>query len=155
VETRFYTGIHDVSENAFWHSFWTAKLAAMGRRGVQVCTRPVRYRTKTIRLPDGAEYSFRAGEEKGIDVRIALDVIRLATRGNYDVAVIFSQDRDLSEVAQDVRLIAREQRRWLKVACAYPVGPGTHNARGIEGTDWIRIDLATYNACLDPHDYRS
>ena len=26
--------------------------------------------------------------------------------------------------------------------------------RGINGTDWIRIDRATYDACIDPNDYR-
>jgi uncharacterized LabA/DUF88 family protein len=39
------------------------------------------------------------GEEKGIDVRIALDVIAEAHRRAYDVALILSQDQDLSEVA--------------------------------------------------------
>ncbi|MCK4392611.1 hypothetical protein KAX17_06860 [Candidatus Bipolaricaulota bacterium] len=28
------------------------------------------------------------------------------------------------------------------------------NPRGINKTDWIRIDRAIYDACLDPHDYR-
>jgi uncharacterized LabA/DUF88 family protein len=37
-------------------------------------------------------------EEKGIDVRIAIDVIRLAHRNAYDVALLFSQDQDLSEL---------------------------------------------------------
>jgi uncharacterized LabA/DUF88 family protein len=44
-------------------------------------------------------FTFVAGEEKGVDVRIALDVIRLAHRAEYDVALLFSQDQDLSEVA--------------------------------------------------------
>jgi hypothetical protein len=26
--------------------------------------------------------------------------------------------------------------------------------RGINGTDWIKIDRATYDACLDARDYR-
>ena len=35
-------------------------------------------------------------------MRIALDVIRLAHRAEYDVALLFSQDQDLSEVAEEV-----------------------------------------------------
>ena len=44
-------------------------------------------------------------------VRVALDVIALAHRREYDVALVFSQDQDLSEVAEEIRTIAREQRR--------------------------------------------
>jgi uncharacterized LabA/DUF88 family protein len=89
-----------------------------------------------------------------IDVRIAIDVIRLAHHKEYDVALIFSQDQDLSEVAQEIRAIAKEQDRWIKVACAFPMSPTTHNRRGVEKTDWIQIDRATYDACLDRRDYR-
>jgi len=155
AQTRFYTGLHDVSENPFWHSFWISKIAAMRGQGVEVYTRPIRYRNKKIDLPDGTSHSFRTGEEKGIDVRIALDVVRLASDRSYDVGLIFSQDQDFSDVAIDVRAIATAQRRWIKLASAFPVGRGTHFRRGIDRTDWIAIDEATYCACLDPRDHRS
>ena len=47
---RFYTGIPDAADNAHWHRFWTAKLAVMGRQGVVVFSRPLRYRNRTVRL---------------------------------------------------------------------------------------------------------
>ena len=72
--THFYTGIPDASDNAFWNHFWTAKLAAMGRQGVRVFSRPLRYRNQTVRLPMGGTHTFLVGQEKGIDIRIALDV---------------------------------------------------------------------------------
>ena len=154
VQARFYTGIPDRHINPGWHRFWLHKLAAMGRRGVHVFSRPLRYRTRMIRLPDGAAFSFLAGEEKGIDVRLALDAVRMAHRREYDVALVLSQDQDLSEVAAEIRSIAREQRRWIKIASAFPVSPSAPNRRGIDKTDWIRIDRATYDACLDRRDYR-
>src|SRR2546429_198947 len=86
--------------------------------------------------------------------REALDVIRIAHRAEYDVAVILSRDQDLSEVAEEIRAIAREQNRWIKIACAFPSSPTSRNRRGIDKTDWIRIDRATYDACLDRRDYR-
>jgi hypothetical protein len=46
------------------------------------------------------------------------------------------------------------QNRWIKVASAFPSSPTSINRRGIERTDWIRIDRATYDACLDRRDYR-
>jgi hypothetical protein len=97
----------------------------------------------------------RTGEEKGIDVRIALDVIALAHRREYDVALVFSQDQDLSEVADEIRTIAREQQRWIKIASAFPHRPTSRNPRGINKTDWIKIDRKTYDECLDRRDYRA
>jgi hypothetical protein len=153
-QTRFYTGIPDPTDEPFWNAFWSSKLAVMGRQGIHVFSRSLRYRNKTVKLPGGATHTFLAGEEKGIDVRIALDVIGLAHRRGYDVAMIFSQDQDLSEVAQEVRAIAQEQNRWIKVVSAFPFSPTTRNRRGVNKTDWIKIDRATYDACLDRRDYR-
>lgn len=153
-QARFYTGVPDRSDNAFWHDFWNHKLAIMGRRGVRLFSRSLRYRNRRIRLPDGSEQTFLYAEEKGIDVRIAIDVIRMAHHREYDVAVIFSQDQDLSEVADEIRVIASEQDRWIKVASAFPVSPVVPKQRGIDKTDWIPIERNLYDACLDPRDYR-
>jgi len=154
VRTQFYTGVPDPVDDPLKIGFWSAKLAAMGRQGVVVYSRALRYRNKTVRLPDGSIHSFLHGEEKGIDVRIALDVIGMAVRNKYDVAVVFSQDQDLSEVADEIRAIARQQGRWIRIGCAYPMSPTRTNRRGINGTQWIQIDRKTYDACIDPKDYR-
>lgn len=151
---RFYTGVPDESDKPFWHGFWTRKLAVMGRTGVKVYSRPLRYRNKRVLLPDGTEHIYLDGEEKGIDVRIALDIIRLALHREYDVALVFSQDQDLSEVADEIRTIAKEQSRWIKMASAFPISPTTTNKRGIEKTDWCMIDRNLYATCIDQRDYR-
>lgn len=150
----FYTGIPDRVDNAVWNHFWTAKLAVMGTRGIRTFSRSLRYRNQTVRLPGGGTTTILVGEEKGVDVRVALDVVRMARENRYDVAPIFSQDQDLSEAADEVKAISAHQDRWIKVACAFPVSPTTENRRGINGADWIRIDRATYDASLDPNDYR-
>ncbi len=137
VGTRFYTGVPEPAADPFWSGFWRAKTAVMGRQGVFVFTRPI-----------------RRGKEKGIDVRIAIDVIRMAHRGELDVALLFSQDQDLSEVADEIRLISREQDRWLRIVSAFPCSARAENQGGIDRTDWIRIDRATYDRCLDSRDYR-
>lgn len=153
-QVRFYTGIPDASDDPVWNHFWTHKLATMGRQGVVVFSRPLRYRNRTVSLPDGTQHTFLTAEEKGIDVRIALDVISLAHAREYDVALVLSQDQDLSEVAQEIRTIAQEQHRWIKIASAFPLSPTTRNRRGINKTDWIPIDRALYDRCLDARDYR-
>ena len=86
--------------------------------------------------------------------RIALDIVSYALEDCYDVALIFSQDQDLSEAVEDVKKISTLKDRWIKIACAFPVSPSIPKSRGINGTDWIRIDRTSYDACLDPHDYR-
>ena len=152
--SHFYTGLPRVEDDPDWNHFWTRKLAVMGTRGVRTFSRHLRYRNQTVTLSDGSATTVLVGQEKGIDIRIALDVVRLALENAYDVALIFSQDQDLSEAADEVRTIATKQSRWIKVACAFPASPTYDNRRGINGTDWIKIDRAQYNQCLDPIDYR-
>ncbi len=70
------------------------------------------------------------------------------------MALAFSQDQDLSEVADEIRQIAKQQIQWIRIACAFSYSPASANRRGINGSDWIKIDHATYDACLDTRDYR-
>jgi uncharacterized LabA/DUF88 family protein len=42
----------------------------------------------------------RGTEEKGVDVRIATDMVRLAWADNYEIAVLVSSDRDFIPVAE-------------------------------------------------------
>lgn len=132
-QVRFYTGVPAPTD---WrHRFWANKLAALGRRGAFTYTR----RTKN-------------GKEKGIDVRIALDMVVMAIRGEYDVALVFSQDQDLREAVEELRWVSRDQGRWIKVASAFP--DGSSCPFGIGKTDWIPISRTQYEGCLDPVDHR-
>jgi len=78
VENRFYTGIPDRKDDPLWHDFWSAKLAHMGRSMTVVYKRPLRYSDETIPLPDGTKKIVRRPREKGIDIRLALDMVRAA-----------------------------------------------------------------------------
>jgi len=155
MECRFYTGLHHPQKDPFWYRFWTRKFSQMGRQSVKVTERQLRYLDVEIIQQDGTKITEAVGHEKGIDVRIALDIVRL-TRGNFlDVVLLFSQDQDLAEAADEVKAIAQEQGRLVTVASAFPYSPQAKNRRGVDRTDWIRIDQATYDACLDPRDYRN
>jgi uncharacterized LabA/DUF88 family protein len=153
-EVRFYTGFPDAEDDPVWNRFWSKKLLAISRQGVRIFSRPLRYRDREIKIGDGVTITRRLGEEKGIDVRIAVDLIRLAHRQAYDVAVVFSQDQDLSEVADEIRKMSAEQHRWIKMACAFPYREGAPNPRGINNSEWTQMDRAAYDACIDPFDYR-
>jgi len=152
AQVRFYSGIHDATENARLHHYWTAKLAAMGTRGIWTFIRTLRYKNQEVTLPTGAKTTVRVGREKGVDVRLALDIVRLAREGAFDVGLIFSQDQDLNEAVKEVRAVARKDDRWIKLACAYP-HPQSRNNRGIDQTDWIKLDRTLYDANLDGASY--
>jgi len=182
LQVRFYTGVPKLQDNPFWHNFWAAKKRFLSRdKRVYVFTRDTHYREKLISftedagrlfLPDGlpldkktelylpsgkvipGEFWVRTGEEKGIDVRIAVDMIRLTHRGEFDVGIIFSQDQDLSEVVAEVREIAKDQGRRVEMYCAFPRSAKTTNIHPIRGTTAFEIGQAFYEACLDPSNYR-
>ena len=144
---HIYTGIHDSNKNSFWHSFWKNKLnVAEQDPRVRVTTRTLKYSSDNngCLIP----------REKGIDVKIALDLVRLARINAYDVAVLFSQDNDFTEVAKELRSVGAEKGRWIKIASAYPYSGKTHQ-RGIDKTDWIQIPKDEYDRCIDQNDYRN
>ena len=114
----------------------------MGRKGVYVFTRELRYSAEKPR-------------EKGIDVRLALDIVRLARKNEYDVAIIFSQDAVLEEAVDEVISIQRETKRHIHLESAFPfVTKKQRYSRGLNKTDWIRITKEMYDQCIDSRDYR-
>jgi uncharacterized LabA/DUF88 family protein len=128
AQVRIYTSIPPLDENEHWHRFWMNKLRSLEHAGAFVWWRPWRFRRRPVKLSDGQTQMLMAAIEKGVDMRIALDVVTRAHSKAYDVALVFSQDQDLAEVADEIRGIAR--------------------------TDWIQVDRETYDKCLDPRDYR-
>jgi uncharacterized LabA/DUF88 family protein len=151
---RFYTGTPTFAEDPLWSAYWANRLRAMSRVGILVYSRPLVYQAVEIPTEDGSTAVEMIAHEKGIDVRLALDVMRLTLNNQLDVVVIFSQDQDLSELANEIREISRTADRWVKVVSAYPDSPTSSPKRGINGTDWFQMDKAFYDACLDPYDYR-
>lgn len=150
---RFYTGVPSAQHSPMWAGYWSSRLLSMKRSGINVTTRPIRYRTKEVEI-DGELKEVEIPQEKGIDLRLALDAIRCFRENQFNVAVIYSQDQDLNELAEELRTMAQEEDRWLHIACAFPDSPSASYRRGINNTNWIKIDQATYDSCIDPRDYR-
>jgi uncharacterized LabA/DUF88 family protein len=159
---RFYTGIPNAIESPMWTAYWANRVLALKRAGVHVTTRPLRYRRAAVidhngdpvLEDDGQPVVSVTPQEKGIDVRLALDLVSCARKRQFDIALIFSQDQDLQEVVQEIAEIAKEQDRWIRVVCAFPGGPNASAGRGIDKTEWFKMDQEFYNECLDPWDYR-
>lgn len=77
----------------------------------------------------------------------------MARQGQFDVGVMFCQDQDMSEVADEIRVLAREQNRWIRLVSAYPDWPGRKYWKGIDKTDWLPFSKEFYDKCIDPDDY--
>ena len=87
--------------------YWTRRLTATRRAGIVVTSRPLRDRVERVRLPDDSVHGIPMEREKGIDLRLSFDAVRMARNAELDVAIVFSQDQDLAEVAEEVRDISR------------------------------------------------
>ena len=141
TETRFYTGVPDPasgSSQLFWHGFWSNKIRHLRSRGVHVYWGRVNV----------------GGQEKGVDVSLALDLVQATYDRRYEVAIIVSQDWDFGPAVRLAKEIAQAQGRTLVFESCYPVGSRSPSRRGIPGTTWLPIDQATYDACRDSRDYR-
>ena len=135
TQIRFYTGVPTPSQNYHWHCFWVEKLKYLESQGIEV------YKGK-INAHD---------QEKGVDVKIAIDLIRLTYERRYEAAIILSQDRDFEPAIHLAKELAKDQNRQLVFESHFIIGDSD---RGIPGTSWKPIDKTTYDACYDPQDYR-
>jgi hypothetical protein len=112
-----------------WTAYWANRVLALKRAGVHVTTRPLRYRRAAVidhngdpvLEDDGQPVVSVTPQEKGIDVRLALDLVSCARKRQFDIALIFSQDQDLQEVVQEIAEIAKEQDRWIGWSAPSPV----------------------------------
>ena len=97
---RFYTGVPDPAagpSELFWHGFWSNKIRYMKSRGIYV------YRGRVN----------PAGQEKGVDVSLALDLVRATYERQYEAAIIVSQDWDFGPAVRLAKGIAHAQDRRL------------------------------------------
>ena len=148
-EVRFYTGVPDRTKDPFWASFWEKKFAQMGTRGVKHFKRKLMYDNVSV------EPGFvPPSREKGIDVRIALDIVLKTIDNAYDVAVIFSQDQDLSEAVKEAISIAKGQKRFVSMYSAFPASESYKNSSPIRPSKPLIFNKDSYDGCIDPADYR-
>lgn len=150
---RFYTGMPSEKHQPRWHNFWTSRIRIMEAQGVVVTTRPLRYRERFAYDANGDIEALTRPEEKGIDIRIALDMVRLARREGMEAAIIYSQDQDLNEVVPEIDSIGEIQGREILLASAFPSSPRATFDRGIDRTQWIKIDKELYDRCREDREY--
>lgn len=153
-QTNFYTGMPVQKYSPMWHVFWENKISAMENEGIHTYTRPLRYITETD-PNERTGYKIVSTREKGIDLRIALDVMEVSRRNDCTDIIIASRDQDFREVVDKIETMCAFERRDIKVWSAYPDGGnGPYHLRGIDGTHDLKISRDEYARCIDPTDYR-
>lgn len=152
--TYYYIGVPRKEHDQEMHDWWSRKLASMGKLGVKGIRRSLKPRDLKIQVSGVVNHTFSKMKliEKGIDLRLGLDLIKHTTAQAFDVAIIFSQDGDLAEAVQDAYEIAGSQKRRIAIECAYPVD-GINPQFGINKATPLEFDRMLYDTCLDPNDY--
>lgn len=160
---RFYTGIHDPRINPSANAAMNRRLEAMKRQGVWTFTQPLKYSDVDVvdRNTAACAHGFRQvstirrGREKGIDLRIGLDMLRLARQGHYDVAVLISQDTDLNQAVDELIVLRDELDMWLVAETAFAYSPTSGNPkfRLMSCGYYHVIDDATFGRIKDATDY--
>jgi uncharacterized LabA/DUF88 family protein len=161
---RFYTGIHEAHIRPKANATMRHRLAVMEQNGVYTWDHNLKYSDCEIVDHDVPCCSHgrpkvdtvKKGREKGIDLRIGLDMIRLARHGEYDVASLVSQDTDLNQAVDELMLLRAELDLWLACENVYPYNPasGLPNFRLLSCPRWHIIDQAMFDRIRDDTDYR-
>ena len=141
VQTRFYVGVPSRNKHRRLFNYWNARLRAMRANGVIVFQGTV-------------NDSGQKGQEKGVDIRIALDSVDLVLDGLCDTLIIFSTDQDFQQIKPTALKVANQFGRRLRIKSAFP-STQKYSIRGVDGTDWVPFDRKTYFANLDPRDFWS
>ncbi|WP_322748835.1 MULTISPECIES: NYN domain-containing protein [unclassified Frankia] len=103
---------------------------------------------RQLRYP--RDWPVGAAQEKGIDVALAVDFVRLACEGAYDVGILFSRDTDLVPALEAVRDLG-SARAHVEVA----TWVGTSRLRFHDSQlPWCHyLNADAYESCRDGMDY--
>ena len=141
-EVRMYRGLPDPTKDAWAHAAARRQALRWSRDPrMTVVTRPLRYPRDRGRP-----------QEKGIDVRLAVDFVAMALRREYDVGVLMSHDSDLAPALEAVLELAPAVR--VEVAAWAPTRGRVNRLRIPGRRIWCHyLSAAEYAAVADTRDY--
>lgn len=165
VEIRYATGIPDHEVDPKRAESETRRHDLMRRSDVVVLERTLRYRWEwevqdrdlpnPRKHPDEARQarvkSKHRGQEKGVDVWLALDALVMCTRADIDRVIIASADTDLDMVPSHLKQIPGQQDTEVVSAKVLPEGKSLRENEAYDAT--VAIDRAIYEASKDDFDY--
>lgn len=165
VEIRYATGIPDANIDPKRAEAETRRHDLMRQTDVVVLERTLRYRweweIQDRDLPDARDHredvrqarvkSRQRGQEKGIDVWLALDALVMCTRADVDRVIIASADSDLDIVPQQLKRIEGHKDTEVVSAKVVPKGKSLRTNDAYDAT--MAIDREIFEAAEDHFDY--
>ena len=140
-DVRVYSGRPDANRDRRTYAAHDKQSKRWTSDGATVITRGLRYPRTWPTEP---------AQEKGIDVALAIDFVRLAIDGAYDVGVIMSTDNDLLPALEFVR--SHDPGRLHVAVAAWGTGRGDQRL-ALPGLWCHWLSQADYNAVADSTDY--
>ena len=140
-DVRIYSGEPDARRDPRTYAAHRRQTRRWSSDGATVITRPLRYPRGWPAIP---------AQEKGVDVALAVDFVKLALEGEYDVGVMMSTDNDLLPVLEVVR---DHDPGTIHVAVAAWSAPGHHQRLRLPGLWCHWLDRADYHAVADRTRY--
>lgn len=165
VEIRYATGIPDHDIDPDHHVIERRRHDLMQATDVVVLEKTLRYRWEwDIRdrdLGDPRDHkgettkarvkSRNRGQEKGVDVWLALDAITMCARSDLDRVVIATADSDLDMVPTHLRMMPGQEATEVVQARILPDGRSLRMNDAYDGT--VAIDRAMFDLARDDFDY--
>ena len=144
-QVRLYTGRPDALLQPKAHKASVKQCQAWEAAGCYVFHRPLRYPPGWPNAQGGKP------EEKGIDVAMAVDLVRLAQNGAFDVAIVCTGDTDLIPAIEDVL----DGGSGAKVEVASWRSAGFRQRLSLPGRNlWCHwLELGDYSAVQDATDF--
>ncbi|MGI9598106.1 MAG: NYN domain-containing protein [Acidimicrobiales bacterium] len=165
VEIRYATGIPDHAIDPERAEAAMRRHDLIRRTDVVMLERTLRYRwewqVRDRDLPDPRHHkgevrkarvkSYNRGQEKGIDVWLALDALAMCARADIDRVILATADRDLDMVPRYVKTIPGQEATTVVAAKVLGDGKPFHHNDAYDDT--VAIDRLIYDACRDDFDY--
>lgn len=165
VEIRYATGIPDAEVDPERAATEKRRHDLMRQTDVVVLERTLRYRweweIQDRDLPDPRKHpedvrqarvkSKHRGQEKGIDVWLALDALVMCTRADVDRVIVASADTDLDMVPHHLKQITDHHDTEVVAAKVLPDGKSLRVNDAYDAT--VAIDRVMFDAAVDDFDY--
>jgi len=143
VHVGVYAGMPSRKRTATGYKARRRQNARWEQTGVKVFARPLRYPNAWPAEP---------AREKGIDVKLAIDLVTMAVADLYDVGILVSCDTDLAPAVEALLDLRRERGRPTVELVAWE---GRANKIGLGGHQltYRMIDRALFDKVRDGTDY--
>lgn len=142
-QVRIYRGMPDGRRDSKGYTAARRQIAAWEESAlVKVMSQPLRY---------PRDYPNSPAQEKGVDVRMAVDFAMMAVRDEYDIGVLMSNDSDFRPVLEEVDGLGS---KTVEVAAWRPLTAQPRRLWIGRNRPWCNwIDHAAYSSIQDETDY--